>query len=127
MAPTVLCDVFNGSDGASAPQTPLNMAFHYRKNRDQPEKTGFVSLAGSYHGETLGALAVTDVAIFRDTYAPLLMRNAIVPSPDARGAAPGESAREVAVRAAKALEAHLAGNHQKIAAMIVEPLVQGAT
>ena len=127
LAPPGLGHVFYGSDGASATEIALKMAFHYWKNRDQPEKTGFVSLAGSYHGETLGALAVTDVAIFRDTYAPLLMRNAIVPSPDARGAAPGESAREVAVRAAKALEAHLAGNHQKIAAMIVEPLVQGAT
>ena len=48
------------------------MAFHYWRNRGRPGKTRFVSLAGGYHGETLGALAVTDVPIFRDTYAPLL-------------------------------------------------------
>jgi adenosylmethionine-8-amino-7-oxononanoate aminotransferase len=102
------------------------MAFHYWKNRGRAEKTGFVSLAGSYHGETLGALAVTDVAIFRDTYAPLLMRNATVTSPDARGAAVGESPRDAAARAANALEAHLERNHAGIAALIVEPLVQGA-
>jgi adenosylmethionine-8-amino-7-oxononanoate aminotransferase len=59
-----------------------------------------VSLAGSYHGETLGALAVTDVPIFRDVYAPLLKRNATVASPDARRALPGESARDAANRAA---------------------------
>jgi adenosylmethionine-8-amino-7-oxononanoate aminotransferase len=86
-----------------------------------------VSLEGGYHGETLGALAVTDVALFRDVYAPLLRHNATVPSPDARRAAPGESAPEVAERAALALEAHLARHHATTAALIVEPLVQGAS
>jgi adenosylmethionine-8-amino-7-oxononanoate aminotransferase len=127
LAPHGLGHAFYGSDGASAIEIALKMAFHYWKNRGQPEKAGFVSLEGSYHGETLGALAVTDVAIFRDTYAPLLMRNATVASPDARDAAPGESAVDAAVRAANALEAHLARNHAGIAALIVEPLVQGAT
>ena len=92
-----------------------------------PAKTRFVALAGGYHGETLGALAVTDVPLFRDAYAPLLRRNATVPSPDARRAAPGESARDVAERAAAALDAHLAAHHATTAALIVEPLVQGAS
>jgi adenosylmethionine-8-amino-7-oxononanoate aminotransferase len=126
LAPSGLGHAFFGSDGASATEIALKMAFHYWKNRGHPRKTGFVSLAGGYHGETLGALAVTDVPIFRDAYAPLLNRNAIVPSPDARGAATGESARDVALRAAGALEAHLAAHHASIAALIVEPLVQGA-
>ncbi|HET7032215.1 MAG TPA: adenosylmethionine--8-amino-7-oxononanoate transaminase [Casimicrobiaceae bacterium] len=127
LAPPGLGHAFYGSDGASATEIALKMAYHYWKNRGQPEKSGFVSLEGSYHGETLGALAVTDVAIFRDTYAPLLMRNATVTAPDARSATPGESARDVSVRAARALEAHLERNHAGIAALIVEPLVQGAT
>src|SRR5215831_435745 len=110
IAPSGLGHAFYGSDGASAVEIALKMAFHYWKNRGQPEKTGFVSLAGSYHGETLGALAVTDVAIFRDTYAPLLMRNATVATPDTRRAVRGESARDVAARAAGALEAHLERN-----------------
>jgi adenosylmethionine-8-amino-7-oxononanoate aminotransferase len=126
LAPPGLGHAFYGSDGASATEIALKMAFHYWRNRGQPEKTGFVSLAGSYHGETLGALAVTDVAIFRDTYAPLLMRNATVASPDSRAARPGESARDAAERAAKALETHLARHHAELAAVIVEPLVQGA-
>ena len=126
LAPPGLGHAFYGSDGASATEIALKMAFHYWKNRGQPQKTSFVSLEGSYHGETLGALAVTDVAIFRDTYAPLLMRNATVASPGPRNAAPGESARDAAIRAASALEAQLERNHRGIAALIVEPLVQGA-
>jgi len=86
-----------------------------------------LSLAHSYHGETLGALAVTDVALFRDVYAPLLRHGATVPSPDWRRAREGESRAECALRAAQALEAHLAQHHASIAALIVEPLVQGAT
>jgi adenosylmethionine-8-amino-7-oxononanoate aminotransferase len=127
LAPGKLGHAFYGSDGASATEIALKMAFHYWKNRGRLEKTAFLSLAGAYHGETLGALAVTDVPIFRDTYAPLLHRNMTVPSPDARGATPGESARDVALRAAEALDAHLTAHHASIAAFIVEPLVQGAS
>ena len=86
LAPPGSGHAFYGSDGASAVEIALKMAFHYWRNRGRPAKTGFVSLAGSYHGETLGALAVTDVPLFRDVYAPLLKRNATVPSPDARDA-----------------------------------------
>ncbi len=127
LAPRGLGHAFYGSDGASAVEIALKMAFHYWKNRGRPQKTGFVSIKGSYHGETLGALAVTDVPLFRDVYAPLLKRNATVPCPDARTARPGESAADVAERAALALEAHLGAHHASIAALIVEPLVQGAS
>jgi adenosylmethionine-8-amino-7-oxononanoate aminotransferase len=127
LAPAGLGHAFYGSDGASAVEIALKMAFHCWRNRGRAEKTGFVSLAGSYHGETLGALAVTDVPIFRDVYAPLLRQNAIVPCPDARLARDSESARAVAARAADALEAHLAAHHATTAALIVEPLVQGAS
>ena len=72
LAPPGLGHAFYGSDGASATEIALKMSFHYWRNRGYPDKRGFVSLAGGYHGETLGALAVTDVALFRDTYAPLL-------------------------------------------------------
>ncbi|HSC80755.1 MAG TPA: aminotransferase class III-fold pyridoxal phosphate-dependent enzyme, partial [Chitinolyticbacter sp.] len=86
----------------------------------------FVHLAGSYHGETAGALAVTDVPVFRQAYAPLLQPGLTAPSPDARNARPGESAADVAERAAAGLEALLIAHGDEIAALIVEPLVQGA-
>jgi adenosylmethionine-8-amino-7-oxononanoate aminotransferase len=117
---------FYASDGASATEIALKMSVHYWRNLGRPEKCRFLSLAGSYHGETVGALAVTDVAIFRDAYAPLVRAGATVPSPDARLATDGESPADVARRAAAALEAHLAEHHASTAAFIVEPLVQGA-
>ena len=117
---------FYGSDGASATEIALKMSFHFWRNSGQPRKTGFVSLANSYHGETLGALSVTDVALFKDTYAPLLRGSTQVPSPDWRLAEPGESPRAYAERCAEALEHHLEQHHAVTAAFIVEPLVQGA-
>ena len=117
---------FYGSDGASATEIALKMSFHYWRNSGRPEKTQFVSLAGSYHGETLGALSVTDVALFKDTYAPLLRHSAQVATPDWRKAEPGESPRDFAVRCAESLERHLEAHHAQTAALIVEPLVQGA-
>jgi adenosylmethionine---8-amino-7-oxononanoate aminotransferase len=118
---------FYASDGASATEIALKMSAHYWRNHGQPEKNRFLSLAGSYHGETVGALAVTDVAIFRDAYAPLVRAGACVPSPDARTAAPGESPADVATSAAAALEAYLAEYAHQTAALIVEPLVQCAS
>jgi adenosylmethionine-8-amino-7-oxononanoate aminotransferase len=118
---------FYASDGASAVEIALKMSFHYWRNSGRPKKTRFVSLAGSYHGETLGALAVTDVALFKSTYAPLLLTSSQVASPDWRLAEKGESARDYAARSAQALERHLEAHHAETAALIVEPLVQGAT
>ena len=118
---------FYGSDGASAVEIALKMSFHYWRNSGRMAKTGFVSLSGSYHGETLGALSVTDVALFKDTYAPLLRQSAQVPSPDWRRAESGETPRDFAARCARALETHLEQHHHETAALIVEPLVQGAS
>ncbi len=117
---------FYASDGASATEIALKMSFHYWRNVGRPEKSEFLCLAGSYHGETVGALAVTDVAIFKDAYAPLVRAATVVPSPDFRLAEAGETPADVARRAAAALEAHLEKHGERIAALIVEPLVQGA-
>lgn len=126
LAPGNLGHCFYSSDGASAIETALKMSFHYWHNNDQPEKNKFVSLQNGYHGETLGALSVTDVALFRDIYAPLLHHSARVPTPDWRYAEEGESPNNYALRAVTILEKYLAENHAKTAALVVEPLVQGA-
>ncbi len=118
---------FYASDGASATEIALKMSFHYWRNCGRGAKQDFLCLAGSYHGETVGALAVTDVALFRDAYAPLVRSAATVPSPDARQAGAGETAIAVARRAAAVLERHLEQHHAHLAALIVEPLIQCAS
>jgi adenosylmethionine-8-amino-7-oxononanoate aminotransferase len=105
----------------------LKMSHHFWRNRGQPGKSRFVHLAGSYHGETAGALSIGDVALFRDAYAPLLREGIAVPSPDGRNAGPGETPAQQAVRCAAALERTLSGRQGEIAALIVEPLVQCAS
>jgi adenosylmethionine-8-amino-7-oxononanoate aminotransferase len=109
---------FFGSDGASAVEIALKQSFHSWRNLGLTDKREFVCLKNGYHGETIGALAVTDVAIFRDAYDPLLMRAHIVESPDAR--LDNEAAALAAMRAL------LSERSEHIAAVIVEPLVQGA-
>ncbi len=123
---TGLGHAFYSSDGASATEIALKMSAHYWRNTGRPEKCCFAGLAGGYHGETVGALAVTDIAIFREAYAPLVRLAATVPSPDARGAWPGESAAGTARRAAVALQSWLEQHHAQTAALIVEPMVQCA-
>lgn len=123
---TGLGHAFYGSDGASATEIALKMSFHYWRNAGQAQKTGFISLQNSYHGETLGALSVTDIALFKDTYAPLLRQSTQVPCPDWRLAEAGETPEQYALRCAEALERHLQRFHEETAALIVEPLVQGA-
>lgn len=117
---------FYASDGASAVEIALKMSFHAWRNMGRGDKREFVCLQGSYHGETVGALAVTDVPLFRDAYGPLLRQAHVVEAPDARAAREGESAADVARRAAQRLEVLFAERADHIAAVIVEPLVQCA-
>jgi adenosylmethionine-8-amino-7-oxononanoate aminotransferase len=118
---------FYASDGASAVEIALKMSFHAWRNMGQGGKQEFVCLKGSYHGETIGALAVTDVALFKDAYGPLLRATQTVMSPDARQALDGETAADVARRAAADVERLFTERAGKIAAIIIEPLVQCAT
>jgi adenosylmethionine-8-amino-7-oxononanoate aminotransferase len=126
LAPKGLGHCFYASDGASAIEIALKMSAHYWRNSGKPGKTQFISLENSYHGETLGALSVTDVALFRDSYSALIRQQSTVPSPDWRKAAVGEYAEVYALRCADALELHLQQHHARLAAFIIEPLVQCA-
>jgi adenosylmethionine-8-amino-7-oxononanoate aminotransferase len=126
LAPGSLGHCFFASDGSAAVEIALKMSFHYWKNVGRAGKESFVTLANGYHGETLGALAVTDLPLYRSTYAPLLHPSRQVPSPDWRRAEPGETPVEYARRCARELEAHLERHSRETAAFIVEPLVQCA-
>ena len=118
---------FYASDGASAIEMALKMSFHYWQNKGLTNKKEFICLKNSYHGETLGALAVTDIAIFKETYGPLTHPAHIVANPDARLATNGQSAKDIATVALTNLEELLKTQSKNIAALIVEPLVQCAS
>ncbi|MCW5623639.1 MAG: adenosylmethionine--8-amino-7-oxononanoate transaminase [Burkholderiales bacterium] len=117
---------FYASDGASATEIALKMSAHFWHNQGRPGKNRFIALEGGYHGETLGALGVTDVPIFRTAYEALLRPAATLPSPDSRRAARGEKAIDVAIDAATALERYLERHASETAAIIFEPLIQCA-
>ncbi len=118
--------VFFASDGASAVEIALKMSFHSWRNRGYDAKREFACVANGYHGETIGALGVTDVALFKDAYDPLIRTAHVVASPDARQAGPGESAADVAARALADVERLFEERAAHLAALIVEPLVQCA-
>ena len=126
LAPPGLSRCFYADNGSSAVEVALKMSFHYWQNLGQAGKTRFVTLANSYHGETLGALAVGDVALYKQTYAPLLMRAVTAPSPDCHTREPGESWADCSAHRFEAMERILAGQAHEICAVIVEPLVQCA-
>ncbi len=126
ISPPGLERVFLADNGSAAVEVALKMSFHYWLNRGHGEKTRFIALSGSYHGETLGALSVSDVALYRTTYAPLLLTPILAPSPDGYQGEPGESPAQTAARRLGELRALLERHAHETCAVIVEPLVQCA-
>jgi adenosylmethionine-8-amino-7-oxononanoate aminotransferase len=126
VTPPGLAKCFYADNGSSAVEVALKMSFHFWRNSGNTRKTRFITLANSYHGETLGALAVGDVALYKETYAPLLMRAITVPSPDCYHREPGDTWEAHSRRMFAHMEATLALHAAETCAVIVEPLVQCA-
>ncbi|MDD5214093.1 MAG: adenosylmethionine--8-amino-7-oxononanoate transaminase [Methylococcales bacterium] len=126
ITPAGLTRCFYADNGSAAVEVALKMSFHYWQNRGEVAKTKFVTLENSYHGETLGALAVGDVALYKKTYAPLLMNVITAPSPDCYFREEGESHADYSTRQFAHLETILQQNANEVCAVIVEPLVQCA-
>jgi adenosylmethionine-8-amino-7-oxononanoate aminotransferase len=126
ITPAPLTRCFFADNGSAAVEVALKMSFHYWRNCGRPGKRRFVTLANSYHGETLGALAVGNVPLYKETYAPLLMDVITVPSPDSYEREDGETEAAWARRRFALMEDTLAQHGHEIAAVIVEPLVQCA-
>ena len=121
-----LAKVFYADNGSAGVEVALKMAFHWFRNRGEERRTKFVALENGYHGETLGALAVGDIPLYRRIYAPLLTEALFAPSPDAYATLPGESDEQCALRAADAL-ADLFDRHPgEVCALILEPRLQCA-
>ena len=126
IAPAGLTRCFYADNGSSAVEVAVKMSFHYWRNVGQNRKQRFITLTNSYHGETLGALAVGNVDLYKEIYRPLLMDVISVPSPDCYEREPGESWEAHSRRKFTLMEAALARHSFETAAVIVEPLVQCA-
>lgn len=126
IVPAGLTRCFYADNGSAAVEVAVKMSFHYWQNLGKPRKRRFVTLSNSYHGETLGALAVGDVELYKKVYQPLLMDVITVPSPDCHAREPGDGWESHSRRMFSHMEATLAAQADEIAAVIVEPLVQCA-
>ena len=126
LVPPGLTRCFYADNGSAAIEIALKMSFHYWRNHGERERTRFICLTNSYHGETLGALSVGDVALYKQTYEPLLLRSIAVRSPDCYFREPGESCAGYSERAFAEMEQALARHAREACAVIVEPLVQCA-
>lgn len=126
VTPPGLNRCFYSDNGSSAIEVALKMSFHYWLNTGKPRKQKFISLDNSYHGETLGALSVGNVPLYKKTYAPLLLETITAPSPDCFLREAGESweahSRKMFAGMEKLLEKHA----DETCAVVVEPLVQCA-
>jgi len=118
ITPQALQKVFFADNGSSAVEVALKMSYHFHHNKGECRPL-FLSLTNSYHGETIGALSVGDVKLYKDTYAPLLIRS--LQAPVSKDQSPS-SAKEALGELAKILHRH----DKEISAMILEPLIQGA-
>ncbi len=126
LAPAGFSRCFYADNGSSAVEVALKMSFHYWRNAGKSAKTRFVTLTNSYHGETLGALAVGDVPLYKQTYEPLLMKPLTVTSPDCYYREPGESWADHSRRKFADMASALTEHAGSVCAVIVEPLVQCA-
>ena len=118
--------VFFADNGSAGVEVALKMAFHWFRNRGIEGRDKFIALEGGYHGETLGALAVGDIPLYRRVYAPLLTEAIFAPSPDAYLCEAGETPQARARRAAEALGQLLERHAGEVCALILEPRLQCA-
>lgn len=126
VTPIGLTRCFYADNGSAAVEVALKMSFHYWRNQGRPAKTKFITLENSYHGETLGALAVGNVPLYKETYAPLLMDVISVPSPDCYHREASESWADYSIRRFELMEQTLQQHADTVCAVIIEPLVQCA-
>ena len=119
VAPEGLTKVFYSDDGSTAVEVAIKLAVQYWQNKGQPRRRRFVALDGAFHGETIGATSLGGVEVFRRPFAGVLLECVHVPSP-------GDDADESFARAFAALERVVTEGAKEIAAVVLEPLLQGA-
>lgn len=126
IAPHGLTRVFYSDDGSTAVEIALKMAFQYWQNRGHSQKTKFLTLKNAYHGDTIGAVSVGGIDIFHSIYKPLLFESFFAPSPYCYRCEFDMDVKSCSLDCLNQFEKTIEANHEKIAAVTVEPMVQGA-
>ena len=128
LAPPGLTRVFYSDDGATAVEVALKMAFQYWRQKPDPEprRSKFVALGAAYHGDTLGDVSIGGVDRFHAMFSPLLFPALRIPSPYCYRCPLGLEEATCGLACADELDTLLAAHPGEIAAVVVEPLVQGA-
>ncbi|MGN7469254.1 adenosylmethionine--8-amino-7-oxononanoate transaminase [Brevibacillus sp. SAFN-007a] len=124
IAPPGLSKVFYSDNGATAVEISLKMAFQYWQNRGQTGKHSFITMNNAYHGDTIGATSVGAIPLYHQVYKPLLFSPYVIPYPYPYRDGGEQAAMEATLSQLESLLQQKAG---EIAAMIVEPVVQGAS
>lgn len=119
IAPPGLTKVFYSDDGSTAVEVAIKLALQFWQNRGQPRRRRFIALDGAFHGETIGAASLGGVEVFRRPFAGVLLECIHVP-------APSGDANESFARAFAALERVVTEGADEIAAVVLEPILQGA-
>ena len=129
LAPTGLTRVFFSDTGAAAVEIALKMAFQYwRQRRDpRPGKTKFLSLFNGYHGDTIGAVSLGGIERFQTTYAPLLFPTVKAPSAYCYRCHLNKEYPSCGIACLEDVDRALAEHADELAAVVMEPLVQGAS
>lgn len=126
VSPKGLNKIFFGDNGSSAIEIALKLSFQYHQQSGNKDKKKFISLSNGYHGETLGALGVTDVDLFTNTYKPLIKESIKIEGPTCSNCKYNENFQSCSAQCFEIMEKAIEGNHNEIAAVIIEPMVQGA-
>jgi len=126
ITPEGLERVFYSDNGSTGCEIALKMAFQYWQLRGEHKRTAFVSFSNAYHGDTLGAVSVGGIDLFHETYRPLLFPVLQAVAPYCYRCPHGLSCPQCGMACLETLEHILKDHHQEIAALIIEPLIQGA-
>ncbi len=126
LAPPGLTKVFYADSGSACVEIALKMAFQYWRQKGKPEKKLFVKLKNAYHGDTLGAASVGGIPLFHEIFGPLFFPTIVLDAPYAYRDRFRGTESEYADHCAAKAEVILKKRSGKIAALVVEPLMQGA-
>ncbi|MBI3312749.1 MAG: adenosylmethionine--8-amino-7-oxononanoate transaminase [Candidatus Omnitrophica bacterium] len=126
IAPHGLTRVFYSDSGSEAVEVALKMAFQYWRQSGFPRKNKFLKLGQSYHGDTLGSVSVGGINLFHEIYGPLLFQTFATPPPYCYRWPTGGNPEKVKEESLAKMEEILSLHHEEIAALVMEPLMQGA-